>query len=172
MKTIKFSERSFWFKYWNFISFSPFKWERPEDTCSLKRQLILHTFIAIATLPLFLLFQLVRWIFPLPSFNTKDWVAVLVLLQVFIAGFSTVMMDSLSISYTLSYLIILGGSILGILGIILLAFIIVGIGEGIIKYNRSRNSYGKPKKIKAPSIVKVIYRNWKEKLCSKIEYVN
>lgn len=165
MKTIKFSKSSFWFKYWKFINFRPDEWEYPQDTCSLKRSLMVYTAIALFTLPSFLVFQLA-------SLSSKlkevfQGAIIYIVLTVFqILGMLGMLVKESKFTFFDAYILF---PMTVALTIVFLFFFIISIDNIVTAYKKAH-----PKKYieKEPGIIKSLYLSWKDKLCSKIEYVD
>lgn len=172
METIKFSRNSFWYKFWNFISFFPFRFDEPKDTCTLKRQLIVRTLLALVSLPYFFLFHLIKVIVNSGGKGGVEWLYVSAGLSTAISLLSAGAMKGWSVSYLMSNLYMFG-ILMGILLFIALVFIVVGLYESLMADYRAKHPKKfKPKKVKNPSMIKVLYRGLKEKLCSHIEFTD
>lgn len=167
METIKLSVNNFWFKYWNFISFYPDAPYRPRDTCSLKRGLIWKTLVCIVLLPAAIAFALVRKYAKMDSELYNDSVIYFIMGMVQCAGFLMLVVIP---SFPVPLAFILGPLVLFIVGGSIL-FLIFGAIELHCMYRKAF-----PKKYvykeKKPSIIKTLYLGWKDKLCSKIEYLD
>lgn len=173
MDTIKFSRKSFWFKYWKFVSNAGYSNDAPEDTCALRKQLIVYTFLAIFSFPFFgtvKLLQLINdeW---KENFSDKFYVVISTLFQCMIVFGSFLAADKYSVSLLLGYLYS-AAMVIGILiGGIAIVAIIIGLSEKYADWKRSRPGYD-PYKEKRPNIIVVLYRSAKDHLCSRIEYVD
>lgn len=165
METIKLSTKNFWFRYWNFISFSPSSWKRPKDTCSLRKELIWKTLFMLITLPV----SLPALIISLISFDIREGLAeagnALLFAFTGIGTFLGVVSGaSLSTAYMFfpiifAILIIVDFGLVALIGSVTMCYI-----------DKYKELHSKEKK--KPGIIKTLYNGWKDKLCSKIEYID
>lgn len=120
----------------------------PKDTCSLRAALIKHFFKTVAAL---------SFITAILSFISSSLLGMIVFAPLeILAGFNT----------TPSILSLLGFACWLFVIILLLGYLVHCISEWA-----SSVKYRAKKKIKTPSVVKVLYTSLKEKVCFKIEYV-
>jgi hypothetical protein len=155
MQTIKLSTKSFWFKYWNFISFTPS--EYPQDTCSFKRSLIIKTLLALVFLPMFLIAQVIHKFWKNSPFDGNEWYSLIFGIQFLAWLLGTIIFKEVVSWYLLSALALLAV-------IVVLGFSIFLVVSKVADYFDN-----KPKREK-PLFIAELYLSWKDKLCSKIEY--
>lgn len=166
MKTIKFSKSSFWFKYWKFITFNPEEWDYPKDTCSLKRSLITYTFLALFTLPSFLVFKVASLYRGLRE--VFQGAVIYIVLSMFqILGLLSLSLKDSKFSFFDAYVIF---PFAVAINIVILFFFVVVIDNIVTAYKKAHPKI--EKEPKEPTIIKSLYLSWKDKLCSRIEYVD
>jgi hypothetical protein len=166
MQTIKLSTKNFWFKYWNFLSYFQGVYFAPQDTCAFKRALIFKTLFHILTFPIFIISLLITLISSdLKEFYESESSYFLTALIQFTGSAVSigVIKTSVLTGFFLGPLVFLGMAGLVIASIALLA---TGISKTMDIVSAKRN------KNKKPSFFSELYKSWKEKLCSKIEYIN
>jgi len=169
METIKLSRKNFWYQYWSILSFR--STDAPLTTCDLRWEFMWKTFLALVTFPVFIM---------------------MAIFSRFSDGFEEGMQD-MSLSYTLcvvgqflGFLLTMGifnppiligyifGPIIMLSCVGLAVFIGFSLFIGIRWISRTIKLFfpGDPNKVKTPSIVKTLYLGWKDKLCSRITYVD
>lgn len=173
MQTITFSRNSFWFKYWKFVSNAGYVNNEPKDTCSLRKELIMYTFLVLFALPFSVIIKLLQLINSnwKESLTGKFYIVIAILLQVIILSGSFVAANEFSVSLFLGYLYAVAYIIGSMAIIISIAFIIVSLLEKFKPYKINRPGYN-PRQVKRPNIIVVLYNTAKNQLCSKITYID
>jgi len=169
METIKFSKSFFWFKYWNFVALCPPTYKYPDNTCSLRKELILYTLLGIFLFPLSIIFYTLRIISTKVKNMTDNTSEIYIILSFFqIASLFIGATTTKEGIFIASYLFALLSLISGMLLIIVVALLISPLVIKISNYYDNKR-FNAPKN---PSIVKTLYLNLKDKVCSKIEYTD
>lgn len=171
METLIISKNNFWIKLYCFI-FNIDKddsWELPQNTCELRKYLILGIPILVIALPLITIFFILRKIFKDVVFE-KDIIPGISFIYTFIGLMSIgLFIDSyvtaggipmFFVQYYKYNLIILG---MGILLMALVFPIVLGIAY-LLNYVKFRKQFFK--------VIEELYKSSKEKYCKKIDYVD
>lgn len=172
MKTVTISTSSFLFRYLSFIKFHPSVHKLPDNTCALRRDLIVYTILAVLTLPFMLLFHLLLAILD-ETGNDEQ-----VLLYVF-----TGLLQSLSLAmgvgmlpgsnFFLAYGAGLATLVTGATILICSFIVFVKLGIFIVKQIRELNYARRalhPDRVSKPSIIGELWRSFKDKVCFRIDY--
>ena len=167
METIQISRSSFWFKYWSFLALgSP---NAPTNTCDLRWALIWRTVMSIAFFPTFIIFICLCYFWK----TVKD---TFVEDSSFGVGlFAAIQLLSFAAFMAMFNPPILIGYLLGPICVVILTLVYVSIVAALFVVSNNLGKRFFPKKIvkeKKVMLITLLYRSWKDKLCSKIEYIN
>lgn len=177
METIKLSKNSFWFKFWGFITLTDTSYEElPYDTCTLRRDLLICTVLAILCAPFRIVSALLHYFDIWDERNVGKIFYLIGLTCQFLAialGAVIAKEASVLMMYLIGTACVLGGLLAVAVSITLLAFIISFIAEQISKRNRAKKeariAAGIPK---TECIITTLWNNLKDKVCSRIEYID
>lgn len=173
METIKFSIKSTFFKIWHALSFFTDEENYPKDTCTLKRRSIYYVIWSLITLPLFLIWQCIYYLFP--SLKDSGFTGTIVhTINIFCQLMGIAVFESNHIGNLFTGYLIGGiAALLIITSISLVSFLFVFLYDKYIQYKRRKtNELSLKGIIQEPNMFVTLYKGWKEKLCSKIEYVD
>ena len=133
----------------------------------MRKELILFTIIAVFSAPFFLIFKLISFIPALEDLSReKISLVVMMMFQICAVVIGAVFVKELSLtSFSLGYLygfLTFIGSVVGLIAIVLITI-------ALSEYFEKKRQFREPK---GPSIFKVLYNSAKERLCSKISFVD
>ena len=167
MKTIKFSVNSFLFKLWEMVSFYPAHFDRPQDICTLKRNLIFRIIGVLLSPALFLIWMIAFKI-------SKDLKEMKIGPSIHLLNIALQVIGIILWAESLGLAsIVLGPILLLLIGIISVGLIfLIAIGSQTVeKWYEVKSRKKNLEEHKEPMFV-TLYNGWKEKLCSKIEYID
>lgn len=177
METIKLSKNSFWFKFWGFITLTDTTYGiLPFDTCALRRDLLIFTLLAILCAPFRAVSVLLHYFDVWDETDIgKGFYMVGIVVQFLAIGIGAVIAKKAS--FLIIYLIGTACTLVGLLAvaifIALLAFIITFIANQISKMHHAKElariTAGIPK---TECIITTVWNNLKDKVCSRIEYID
>lgn len=175
METIKFSKKSFWFKYWKFVTLESTEWANlPKDTCSLRRDLIIFSVLAILCFPLVLSIKLLEKFKILEDLSKPIYIPI-VMGQVFgvALGFATLPTATFIMGYLIGSLYIMLGAGLLLLLLAGIFYTISSIAEAAKKRSQRKKELLLEKGITpAKPMVVTLWNGLKDKVCSRIEYID
>lgn len=166
MENLLINQKSFWIRWYRFIFVLGKDSQLPDNTCQLRKDLILGTLVAILALPLIVLFNLLKF-FKKFSQNFFE--------RYILIGFFTIIA-------IVSWAITGAGKEPAWMGyltqIIFIAFItlVLLFGAAVascIEYieNKAMMNSSKKRKVKKPSVFAELYKSAKDKYCKKITYI-
>jgi len=169
METIKLSRKGFWYKYWSFLSFQ--SENPPITTCDLRWAFMWKTALTLLILPIFFIFIV------LSKFSDNFEEAMQDCNLFYPVGLTLQFLGFIMTMAAINPPILIGyffGPIFmaaAVLSSGLFLFISYILINWVLKTLRSFFPE-KVKIVKKPSIIKILYLGWKDKLCSKITYID
>ncbi len=174
METIKISKSNFWYKLRAF-----FMDHDAEDTCSLRKDLIIITCLGLLFLPLTIFYVILRTIDTNSKMSDKFsdisdivWTSMVIYFITYLMGFAVFSTDDIININLINILLIhsLGPIILLIgVGIILLVVYLVYLIINSISEN-ARNKRKAEEQAGKTRVIKELKTSFKEKYCKRIEY--
>ena len=175
MERLKFKMQGFWYKVWFLIHGSDYKGSEipPKDTCSYRWDLIIASFVLLITFPVTIYRIIYLW--AVESFDIDAPVMpglggqmVPTLFLILFAVVGLIFADQTAVFETYRWYYVLYGAISAtIFGI--LVFGAISAGEWAwdkimsIRFNTSKST-------KPPGTMKILYRGWRDKHCTPIDW--
>ena len=176
MERLKFKMQGFWYKVWLLIYENDYEGSDipPKDTCSYRWNLIVASFVLLITFPVTIYRIIYLWI--MKSFDIDapfmpgllGQMAPTLFLMLF-ATVGLVFADQTAVFETYRWYYVLYGAGYTVVGS---ALIFGTMTAGEWAWNKLVNiKFSKSKSTKPPGTAEILYKGWRDKHCSPIEWV-
>ena len=167
--------QGFWYKAWLLIFENDIKGSEipPKDTCTYRWDLIIASFVLLITLPVTIYRIIYLWVIESFDIDAPTIPGLLGhMLPTLFFILSTVVgiafADDLQLVETYKWYFVIYGAIL-----IILFGIVITIGISIVEWAQNKMmsiKFNKSESTKPPGTMKILYRGWKDKHCSHIDW--